>query len=178
MSRDIVLYIASSLDGYIARVNGAVDWLNESEGSPGVESSYDAFYSTVDTVIMGRNTYNQITRELSLGYWVYEGKKCYVATRENLKTDGLVEFISYDIVEFAKELKGQDGSDIWLVGGSKLVDQFVKQNLIDKYIVTIIPTILGEGIPLFVKGNSEIKLKLTNVVEFDGMVELTYVKKI
>ncbi|OHW62943.1 dihydrofolate reductase [Andreesenia angusta] len=178
MSRDIVLYIASSLDGYIARVNGAVDWLNESEGSPGVESSYDAFYSTVDTVIMGRNTYNQITRELSPGYWVYEGKKCYVATRENLKPDGLVEFISDDIVEFAKELKGQDGSDIWLVGGSKLVDQFVKQNLIDKYIVTIIPTILGEGIPLFVKGNPEIKLKLTNVVEFDGMVELTYVKKI
>lgn len=177
MSRNIVLYIASSLDGYISRSDGTVDWLGGDEVSHAAESSYEAFYSTVDTVVMGRTTYEQVIRELSPDVWVYEGKKCYVATRKELKSDGRAEFISGDMVEFAKELKSQDGKDIWLVGGSELVDQFVKQNLIDKYIITVVPIILGDGIPLFKKANPEIKLRLVQTKEIDGLAELTYVRK-
>lgn len=172
MSRNIILYIAISLDGYIAKKNGAVDWLIGN-----VDNGYDDFYNTIDTVVMGRTTYEQVINELSPDIWVYEGKKCYVATRKKYESDKRAEFISDDIVEFIKNVKMQDGKDIWLIGGGKLVDQFIKQNLIDKYIVTIIPTILGDGIPLFLKDNPEIKLKLVETKEIDGMVELSYIRK-
>lgn len=177
MSRNIILYIATSLDGYIAKNNGAVDWLSGNGDNPNVDNGYDNFYNTIDTVVMGRTTYEQVVNELSPDTWVYEGKKCYVATRKKYESDKRAEFISDDIVEFIKNLKIQEGKDIWLIGGSKLVDQFIKQNLIDKYIVTIIPTILGDGIPLFLKENPEIKLRLVETKAFDGMVELSYIKR-
>ncbi|KDR95991.1 Dihydrofolate reductase [Peptoclostridium litorale DSM 5388] len=177
MSRNIILYIAISLDGYIAKNNGAVDWLSGNGEDTNVDNGYDDFYNTIDTVVMGRITYEQVVNELSPDTWVYEGKKCYVATRKKYESDKRAEFISDDIVEFIKNLKIQDGKDIWLVGGGKLVDQFIKQNLIDKYIVTIIPTILGDGIPLFLKENPEIKLRLVETKVIDGMVELSYIRK-
>lgn len=176
MGRNIILYIAVSLDGYIARSNGAVDWLCGNSGDSNVDSGFDEFYSSIDTVVMGRTTYEQVVNELSPSIWVYEGKKCYVAAR-NCKNDNRVEYITKDITEFIKNLKGEPGEDIWLVGGGKLIDQFIKQELIDKYIITIIPTILGEGIPLFLGGNPEIQLKLIKTKNIDGMVELTYIKR-
>lgn len=177
MNRNVILYIAASLDGYIARKNGAVEWLSGSGDSINVDNGYDKFYSTIDTVVMGRTTYEQVINELSPDIWVYEGKKCYVATTRNCKTDNRVKFISEDITGFINSLKGQQGKDIWLVGGGKLIDQFIKQNLIDKYIITIIPIILGDGIPLFIGENPEIRLKLIETKTFDGMVELTYAKR-
>jgi dihydrofolate reductase len=126
---------------------------------------------------MGRTTYEQVINELSPGVWVYEGKKCYIATTKNDEPNHRVEFISEDITKFIKNLKKQQGKDIWLVGGGKLIDQFIKQNLVDKYIITIIPTILGAGIPLFLGGNPEIQLKLIGTKTNDGMVELMYVKR-
>jgi dihydrofolate reductase len=177
VSRNIILYIAVSLDGYIARSNGAVDWLSGSSGDPNVDSGFDKFYSSIDTVVMGRTTYEQVINELSPSAWVYEGKKCYVATTRNDESDNRVEYISEDITEFIKNLTSQQGKDIWLVGGGKLIDQFMKQNLIDKYIITIIPTILGDGIPLFIENNPEIKLKLIETKAVDGMAELTYVRR-
>lgn len=126
---------------------------------------------------MGRTTYQQVINELSPGVWVYEGKKCIVATTGNHEPDPRIEYVSEDITEFIKNLKGKPGNDIWLVGGGKLIDQFIKKDLIDKYIITIIPTILGTGIPLFHSGNPEIKLKLVEIRDIDGMAELTYVRR-
>ncbi len=148
MNRNIVLYIAVSLDGYIARNNGAVDWLRGNSGNPNVDAGFDEFYSSIDTVVMGKTTYEQVVNELSPSIWVYEGKKCYVATK-NFEVNNRVEYIAEDVTGFINKLKGQQGKDIWLVGGGKLIDNFIKQNLVDKYIITIIPTILGEGIPFF-----------------------------
>lgn len=177
VDRNIILYIAVSLDGYIARTNGAVDWLSGSSGDPNVDLAFEEFYSSIDTVVMGRTTYEQVINELSPNVWVYEGKKCYVATTKNYEPDSRAEYISEDITGFIKNLKKQQGKDIWLVGGAKLIDQFIKQNLVDKYIITIIPTILGEGIPLFLGENPEIQLKLIGTKTNDGMVELMYVKR-
>lgn len=177
MGRNLVLYIAVSLDGYIARENGAVDWLTGDSGDPGMDTGFDDFFSSIDTVIMGRTTYQQVINELSPGVWVYEGKECFVATRRNREPDGRVEYISKDITKFVNELRVQKGKDIWLVGGGKLLDQFIKQNLIDKYVITIIPTILGAGIPLFPGRNPEIHLKLVKTRAVDGMAELTYVRR-
>lgn len=177
MSRSIILYIATSLDGYIAKTNGAVDWLGGNGDNPNADNGYDNFYSTIDTVVMGRTTYEQVVNELSPDIWVYEGKKCYVATTRKCEDDGRAKFISEDIAGFVNKLKEQQGKDIWLVGGGKLIDEFIKQDLIDKYVVTMIPTILGDGIPLFLKENPEIKLRLVETKTTDGMVELSYVRR-
>jgi dihydrofolate reductase len=80
MSRKIVLYIATSLDGYIARRNGAVDWLNGDGDKQKGNNGFASFYSTIYIVVMSRTTYKQVINELSPDLWVYEGKKCYVAT--------------------------------------------------------------------------------------------------
>ena len=177
MSRKLVLYIAVSLDGYIAKKDGSVDWLSGNGDNTDIDNGYDDFYKTVDTVVMGQTTYEQIINELSPDTWVYEGKKCYVATSQDHPSDTRANFITDDIVDFIKSIKTQDGKDIWLVGGGNLVDQFIKDDLIDKYVITIIPTILADGIPLFLNNNPEIKLKLTGSKEIDGMVELSYVRR-
>lgn len=177
MERKIVLYIAMSLDGYIARSNGAVDWLSGQGEVLEIDNGYEEFYSTIDTVVMGRITYEQVINELSPNIWVYEGKKCYVFTEKEYEDNEKVEFTSESIIEFVSDIKSGLGKDIWLVGGGKLIHEFINKNLIDKYIITIIPTILGEGIPLFIKENSEIKLKLIENKSIDGMIELTYVRR-
>jgi dihydrofolate reductase len=100
-----------------------------------------------------------------------------VATTKKCDLDGRAEFISEDVAGFIKNLKKQQGKDIWLVGGGKLIDQFIKQNLIDKYIITIMPIILGDGIPLYLNNNPEIKLILVETKMVDGMVELSYVRR-
>lgn len=177
MNRNVVLYIATSLDGYIARSNGAVDWLSGHSEKSDVDNGYGKFYNTIDTVVMGSTTYEQVVTELSPDIWVYEGKKCYVVTTRKGQINNKVEFISEDIIEFIQNIKTLPGKDIWLVGGSKLIDLFIKQDFIDKYIITVIPTLLGEGIPLFRGQNPEIKLKLIETNTIDGMVELTYVRR-
>ena len=174
MKRNIVLYIAVSLDGYIARESGDVDWLVGYEEISENDNGYEKFYETIDTVIMGKTTYNQVVNELSKDIWVYKGKKCYVATSDKYSKDENVEFILSDIVEFTKNLKHKKGKDIWLVGGAKLVDDFIKNNLIDKYIISIIPRILGSGISLFLDKNPEIKLKLIGEKVFNGIVAVSY----
>jgi len=177
MNRNLVLYIAASLDGYIARDNGEIDWLKGNNDDVIVDYGYDKFYNSIDTVIMGRITYEQIINELSPDNWVYKGKKSYVATTKKYKSDSRVEYISDNVVEFIKSLKFEQGKDIWLIGGGKLIDEFIKKNIIDKYIITIIPIILGDGIPLFRGENPEIRLKLTESKTINGMCQLTYIKK-
>lgn len=146
--RKVVLYVAMSLDGYLARGNGAVDWLH-SEDQEEEASSFDAFYDTVDTLIMGRKTFTQVVEELSPDQWVYEGKKCLVYTREKREKDPRVTWIHGDLSSLVKVLKQQDGKDIWLVGGAELYRAFAEEDLIDTYILTVMPRILGKGMPSF-----------------------------
>jgi dihydrofolate reductase len=161
----IILYIASSLDGYIARENGDVDWLPIN-----TDSGYDNFYKSIDTVIMGKKTYDQI---LTFGDYPYKGKKSYVFTRnDSLTKDENVEFAS-NVEEFSRNLVSSKGN-IWLVGGSELFSAFLEHKLVDEIILSIIPTVLGKGIPLFQNINQEANLKLIKKTEYSGFVELTY----
>ncbi len=177
MERKVVLYIAVSLDGYIARSSGAVDWLGGNGDEPNADYGYDVFYETIDTIVMGRTTYDQLINELSPDVWMYGGKKCYVATTGEMPANDHAEFISGDIVSFVNSIKEGQGKNIWLMGGGKVIDQFIKRDAIDMYIVTVIPEVLGEGIPLFLRDNPEIKLRLIGAKITDGMVELTYVRR-
>ena len=95
-------------------------------------------------------------------------------SRSEKGSDGNVEFVNEDVVEFTKRLKAQEGSKIWMVGGGELLREFFKNNLIDEYIVTITPHILGSGVPLFKEKNPEINLTLTDTKRFGQFVNLYY----
>ena len=164
--RKIILYIASSLDGYVARENGNIDWLPQID-----TSEYDKFYQTVDVVIMGKTTYDQV---LTFGEYPYKDKKSFVFTRNNSTTKNEnVEFVS-NVDEFVNDiLSGLEGN-IWLIGGGQIISSFVNNGIIDEIILSIIPVILGKGIPLFQNIQKETKLELVKTTSNDKLIELQY----
>lgn len=177
MKRKVVLYIAMSLDGYIAKVDGSVSWLKGIEGKKEGDPKFSTFYDSVDTVLMGRKTYEQIIHELSPNRWVYEGKNALVVTRGKYEDTNEVRFLGEDYGEVIKDMRKQEGPDIWLIGGADLILSAHKEHLIDRYIITIVPTLIGKGIPLFKSRNQEQLLRPLGVEEFDGMVQITYEKR-
>lgn len=152
--RKVRLYIAQSLDGFIAREDGKVDWLEVEPGGeePGTDYGYAEFLAQIDTTLMGYNTYREI-----LGFGIpfpYPDKTNYVFSRNHKKEDeNPVEFISSDATGFVANLKSDSGKDIWLIGGAELNRVLLDAGLIDEIIVTTKSTLLGSGIPLFGKGN-------------------------
>ena len=169
--RKLVLFIAASLDGYIATEDDFQEWLFKVEGEG--DNGYSEFFSTVDTILMGRRTYDWIM-ENEKGEFPYKDKKCYVFSKSKKGKNENVEFINQDVVEFTNELKRQDGGNIWLVGGGVLLDSFMKERLVDEFIITISPILLGHGIPLFRKNDVELELKLLGTRRFNQFVELNY----
>ena len=161
----ITIYIATSLDGYIAREDGSIDWLPES-----AESGYDAFYKSVDTVIMGKTTYKQV---LTFGDYPYKDKKSFVFTTTNQIKDENIEFVS-DVDKFIIDNFPGTGRNIWLVGGAQIIASFLKQKVVNEIIITVIPVILGKGIPLFQNIESEIKLELIKTKKYFELTDLHY----
>ena len=164
--RKIILYIASSLDGYIARENGDIDWLPQTDSS-----GYNEFNKTVDAVIMGKTTYDQV---LTFGEYPYKDKKSYIFTRnKNPAKDENVEFV-YSIDEFVKCILPKLDGNIWLVGGGQIISTFVNHGIVDEIILSIVPVVLGKGIPLFQNIQKEMKLELIKTTNYDKIVELHY----
>lgn len=151
--RKVRLYIAQSLDGFIARPDGKVDWLEvEKEGlEPVPDYGYAEFLAQIDTTLMGFNTYREV-----LGFGIpfpYPDKTNYVFSRNHKKVDeNPVEFISSDATGFVANLKRDIGKDIWLIGGAWLNRVFLEAGLIDEIIITTKSTVLGSGISLFDMG--------------------------
>ena len=163
--KKILIYIATSLDGYVAREDGDIDWL------PGVtKSGYDTFYKSVDTVIMGKTTYDQV---LTFGEYPYKDKKSFVFSRNHHKKDDNVEFVS-DVEKFVKDRFPEAGDNIWLVGGAELIASFLKQGVVDEIIISVIPIILGKGIHLFQNIEDETKLKFVKIEKYGQLVDLHY----
>jgi len=170
----IKLYIATSLDGFIARENGSIDWLTKYENNPETDYGYSKFYASIGKVLMGRKTYQQV---LGFGEWPYREKKSYVFTRqkEPIRRENNVEFISEDIGEFVRQLKRNTEEDIWLVGGSQIIKVFFEENLVQDLIVFVVPIILGSGIPLFDHIGKEIGFRTGRVEMYEnGLVKLEY----
>lgn len=174
--RKVILYIAMSLDGYIARKNGDIDWLCGDGSEPNSDFGYNEFYEGIDTVILGRTTYDQIVNELSVDNWQYEGIDSFVFTSKDTKNNEHAQFINEDICDFIKNLKKKEGKDIWIVGGAELIRHLTKENLIDEYIISVMPTILGQGIPLFKEETKELKLKLKESKVYNGSVMIHYIR--
>lgn len=170
----INLYIACSLDGFIAREDGSIDWLTEYENNPETDYGYSEFYESIGTVLMGRKTYEQMPQ---FGEWPYKEKKAYVFTRQKefLCHEKNVESVSGEITEFVYQLRKNTDQDIWLVGGSQLIKIFLNENLVQDLIVFVVPIILGSGIPLFGHIGKEVKLRSGKVERYEnGLVRLEY----
>lgn len=173
-NRKLVLYIAISLDGYIATEDDSLEWLFKIEGEG--DNGYSEFYNTVDTILIGRRTYDWII-EKEKGKFPYKNKKCYVFSKSENDDNENVEFISQDVAEFTNKIKRLDGGNIWLVGGGDLLHSFIKEKLVDEFIITIAPILIGHGIPLFNKNDFELDLKLKGMRTFNQFAELHYVVK-
>ena len=174
--RKIIVFIATSADGFIARKDGSVDWLDR----PPVKGDYDIgkFFKSIDTIVMGRRTYDVAVR------FVKEGKpipsmgdiKQYVFARKPPKK-GLPGFVFVDqpIKKFAKRLRAQKGKNIWMMGGGRLIASFLDAGEIDEFVISVIPTFIGEGIPLIAPRHRTVPLKLLSMKKFsDGVVTLHY----
>lgn len=169
MMRKIRLFIAASLDGYIARTSGDIDWLFTDQ-----DYGYTEFFNQIDTVLMGNKTYQQI---LGFGEYPYPGKKAFVFSNRLQGTfDENVEFVGGNLQKFINNLRQASGDDIWLVGGGEIIQYFLSHGLIDELILSIHPIILGDGISLIGKDSSlETLLELINVKTYEsGLVQVFY----
>ncbi|MBO0440017.1 dihydrofolate reductase family protein [Candidatus Enterococcus ikei] len=177
MSREVILYIAASLDGYIAEPDGSIDFLGGGIELVEEDTSYQELMEKIDTVVMGRTTYDQVVNELSPEQYPYEEQTSYIITSHpDASTEKLI-FTSQNPAELIQELKEQEGQAIWVVGGGSIIAPLVEANLIDTYILTTIPTILGNGIPLFNKLAGPVNLKVDQVYVKNNMVYTTYSNK-
>lgn len=168
-NRNVVVYIGISLDGYIATKDDSLEWLLNTQGCG--DNGFGEFYDTVETIIMGKRTYDWIMNQ-EKGRFPYVGKECFVYTTRTLKNTENVKFTSQSPEALLAGLK-QEGKKIWIVGGSQIIDLFRKKHLVDEYILSIAPEILGEGIPLFYEGESE-TLVMDKVRTFGQFVEISY----
>lgn len=166
--KKIILFIASSLDGYIARPSGEIDWLFTDQ-----DYGYSEFYANIDTILMGRKTYEQV---LTFGEYPYPGVKTYVFSKKStLSTSQDIEIITENINTFIPKLKQQKGKNIWLVGGAQIVFELINQKLIDEIILSIHPIILGEGITLFPAKITPQNFQLSQCQTYNtGLVQLSY----
>jgi len=170
---EIVYYVATSLDGYIATADGGVDWLapfqraGEEHGASGLESS-------VDALLLGSHTYEFA---LKLGYWPSPEKPSWVFTRRDLRLlHPSITLTSQDPIEFVEMLQARGVRRAWLMGGGELATSFRRAGLISRFIISIFPVILGSGVPLFAPAQSkEHSLRLLESKPFaSGIVQLTY----
>lgn len=167
-TRKVSLFIATSLDGYIAREDGGIDWLFDDQ-----DYGYEAFYDDVDTIVMGRHTWEQLK---TLGDYPYEGKEGVVFSGTLAgQTDPHVTFVTESVQDWIGRAKQEAGGTIWLMGGSKLVDESLQAGLVDEIILSIHPLLLGHGIPLFRGNQPEMALELVSSKSFHtGLIQLVY----
>jgi dihydrofolate reductase len=174
----VSVYIGCSLDGFIARPNGDLDWLPEAETGASQETGdygYTNFFKSVDVLIMGRKTFEKV---LSFGTWPYQNKRVIVLSRtlNNLPHDlpDSVELKTISPNELFNKLE-EAGYQHAYVDGGVTIQQFLRDGLIDELIITRIPVLIGEGIPLFGSLRGDIKLKHVNSNSFmNGMVQSKY----
>jgi len=169
---EVVYYFAASLDGYIATPDGGVAWLAPFENS-GEDYGYSEFYASVDSVLLGRRTYEQ---SLTFGAWPYPGKPCWIFTRRDLEVPGpdlILTDASPDQVVAELGLRGLVRA--WLVGGSELAASFRRAGAISEYIVSLVPVILGAGIPMLASPGPSERLRFVESREYpSGLVQLRY----
>jgi dihydrofolate reductase len=176
--RKIIVYIATSADGYIARLDGDVEWLNRRPRT--FDYGMREFYPTIDTILWGRKTYDWV-----LDYYKEKGSKGgmfdmkvanYVFSRKPPKRAAPgVEFVSESVKAFAQRLRATAGKHIWMMGGGELIASFLDAGEIDEFDIHVMPIFIGEGIPLVAPRHRDVPLRLRSARKYpDGVVRLRY----
>jgi dihydrofolate reductase len=176
--RKIIVYIAISADGFIARADGSVDWLDR----PRPKGNYGmgVFYKSIDTILWGRKTCDMALdfQEKGVAGSAFDPRVTnYVFTRRPLPSAAPagVEFVNEPIKAFTNRLRKQKGKHIWMMGGAGIIASFLDEGEIDEFMIHVIPTFIGEGIPLITPGRRTVPLKLISCTKFpDGVVKLQY----
>jgi len=171
--RKIIVNIATSADGYVARPDGSLDWLTERPKPKGFYGLPE-FERSIEAKILGRKTFD---RSLELGARFGANDVHYVFSRRPppASVPVGVHFVTEPIGAFAERLRTQAGKNVWLMGGGEIIASFLDEGAIDEFIITVMPTFIGEGIPLLVPKHREVALGLLGVQQFpDGVVQLHY----
>lgn len=170
-SRKLMVFIAMSLDGYIAKPNDDLSFLSLVE-KPGEDYGYNDFIASIDTVVMGRKTYDWITQH---SIFPHHDKKTYVITNSPKPSEGNIQFYNGDLSDLIKIVKSEPGKNIYCDGGATMIHQLLNDKWIDEMIISIIPIMLGNGKKLFPESISEIELQWISTKTFDtGLVQLHY----
>lgn len=176
-ARKIIVSIATSADGYIARPDGDVEWLNR---LPNLDYGMAAFYSTIDTILWGRKTYDwalAYAKKTGNRHSVFDPKVAnFVFSRKPPKKAApSVEFVSEPVKIFARRLRGTPGKHIWMMGGGGLIASFLDAGELDEFDIHVVPTFIGKGIPLVAPRHRDVPLHLRSVKKYsDGSVRLRY----
>ena len=176
--RKIIVYIATSADGYIARPDGDVEWLNRRSRTG--EDEMKAFYRTIDTIVMGRKTYDwgiAYAKKTKMKGRLFDPKVAnYVFSRKPpKKAVPEVQFVSEPVKKFTQRLRSTAGKNIWLMGGGELIASFLDAGEIDEFDIHVIPTLIGKGIPLVAPRYRDVPLRLRSAKKYpDGAVRLRY----
>ena len=172
--RNVIVHIAASADGYIARADGDLEWLIARPAPKGFYGM-EAFMKSIDTTLLGRKTYEESLR-LGAKFDAKKGRTV-VFSRNAPPADAPagVEFVSGAIGDFVKRLREEPGRDIWLMGGGDLIASFLDEGAIDEFVVSVVPVFIGDGIPLIARRHRQTPLELVSVDRFDdGLVQLRY----
>jgi dihydrofolate reductase len=175
--RKLSLFIATSLDGYIAKPNDDLGFLKLVE-KEGEDYGYAEFTANIDTIILGRRTYDWVLREIGTSHYDNGERNVYVITRTERQSVGKTKFYTGDLTELVQHLKSETGKNIYCDGGAEIVNELLKSDLIDEFIVSIVPVLLGDGTKLFKDGRPEQQLELVKTKTFDtGLIQLHYKRK-
>jgi dihydrofolate reductase len=166
-----------SLDGYIAGPNDDLSFLKAVE-KEGEDYGYAEFMSTIDTLIIGRKTYDYVVRNIGAEHYDNGERKVYVITRTPRPDTGNTTFYTGDLENLVAKLSSGDGKNIYCDGGAEIIHELLKLDLVDEMIISVVPILLGEGVRLFKDGRPKQTLQLMNVKSFNtGLVQMHYTRK-
>jgi len=171
--RNVIVHIAASADGYIARPDGDIDWLT-SRPAPKGFYGMNTFMRSIDTKLLGRKTYEA---SLRMGATFDSKSPHIVFSRHAPPADAPsgVEFVNGAIGPFVRRLRARPGKDIWLMGGGELIASFLDEHAIDEFVISVVPVFIGDGIPLVARRHRHVPMDLRSVERFDdGVVQLRY----
>ena len=175
--RRLSVFIAMSLDGYIAKPNDDLSFLKLVE-KEGEDYGYARFTATIDTILLGRKTYDWVAKEIGTSHYDNGERDVYVMTRTERPAVGRTTFYTGNLAELVSKLKSKEGKNIYCDGGAQIINELLQNDLIDEWIISVIPILVGNGTRLFKDGRPEQELELLTTQTFDtGLTQLHYRRK-
>lgn len=175
--RKLSLFIATSLDGYIAKPDDDLSFLKIVE-KDGEDYGYTEFTANIDIIILGRKTYDYVLKEIGSSHYDNGQRDVYVITRTEKPKVGRTTFYTGNLTDLVKQLKSENGKNIYCDGGAEIINELLQQDLIDEFIISVIPILVGNGIRLYKDNRPEQQLEFVSVKSFDtGLIQVHYKRK-